>query len=122
MGGNNRTNAMRDALETVERQCGDRLTEASGNTALLPHIRALLGEVSPEANLASTLIRPATVDDLMHLADVMAQRLAEYLYDYEDGKSKEARDALKAARDALKAALVSGVVEVTDGMKGADRG
>lgn len=56
----NHASALRDALETVVRQCGDRLTEASGgNTALLPHIRDLLAEVSPEANLASTLNREA---------------------------------------------------------------
>ena len=58
MDGNNYASALRDALETVVRQCGDRLTEASGNTALLPHIRALLAvEGGPEANLAPTLNR-----------------------------------------------------------------
>jgi hypothetical protein len=48
MAGNNHASALRDALETVVRQCGDRLTEASGNSALLPHIQSLLAEPTLE--------------------------------------------------------------------------
>lgn len=53
-------NALRDALETVVRQCGDRLTKASGNTALLPHIQALLAEpMSTAAERKAALYRRA---------------------------------------------------------------
>jgi hypothetical protein len=89
--------------------CGaDRREGLEYNT---PLYLASAERVSSQANLASTLIRSATVNDFLFLADVMAQRLAEYLYDHEDGKGKEAGDAYTAAREALKAALVSGVVE-----------
>jgi len=55
--------------------------------------------------------RAAMVDDYMRLADTMAQRLAEYLYDHPAGEGKRAGDDYAAARVALRDALVSGVVE-----------
>lgn len=38
-----------DVLQTVVRQCGERLTEASGNTALLDHARHVIAKATGSA-------------------------------------------------------------------------